>query len=160
MTNEIKSFYKTSISRGAFENHHVQQGMFTPNPQVSDNEDCDDGSNVFEDCLLKQASNCDASLEQNSESEFELDAEIGSDRSIPHEIPVPEAKVNKKEYIWKRMNAADGDASYTGAAYPNPPDDIPPPVEYFHSFWEKSDGSKCRANKSLLSALFWQMHSN
>ena len=91
-----KVFIKQSISRGAFENHHVQQRIFTPNPQVSDDEDCDDGTNVFEDSLLKQASDCDASLEQNSESEFELDAEIDSDRSIPHEIPVPEAKTNKK----------------------------------------------------------------
>ena len=32
------------------------------------------------------------------------------------------------------MNAADVDASYNGAAYPNPPDDIPSPVEYCHSF--------------------------
>ena len=138
MPFEVKSFYKTSISRGAFDNHHLQQRIFTPNPQVSDDEDCDDGTNVFEDSLLKQTSDGDASLEQNSESEFELDAEIDSDRSIPHEIPVPEAKTNKKEYKWKRMNAADVDASYTGAAFPNPPDDIPPPVEYFHSFFGKN----------------------
>ena len=44
----------------------------------------------------------------------------------------------KKEYKWKRMNAAVVDASYTGAAFPNPPDDIPPPVAYFHSLFGKN----------------------
>ena len=55
MPFEVKSFYKTSISRGAFENQHVQQRILTQNPQVSDDDDCDDASSVFEDSLLKQA---------------------------------------------------------------------------------------------------------
>ena len=138
MPFEIKSFYKTSISRGAFENQHVQQRIFTPNPQVSDDDDCKDGTNVFEDCILKQSTDFDASLVQSSDSEFELDAEIESDRSTPHKTPVPEAKTNRNEYIWRRMNVADIDASYTGSAYPIPPDDIPSPVEYFHSFFGKN----------------------
>ena len=58
------------------------------------------------------------------------------------------------------MNEADVDASYTGATYPNLPDDIPSPVEYLHSFLEKTDENNCRANKYILIAMFWKMHSN
>ena len=89
------------------------------------------------------ANDCDASLVQSSESEFELDTEIESGRSTLHRTLVPEAKTNRNEYIWRRMDAADIDALYTDAAYPNP-------------FY----GANCRANKSILNAIFWQMHSH
>ena len=158
MTLEVNSFYKTSVSRRAFDNQHVQQRIFTPNPQVSDDDDCDDGNNVLP--MHASANVCDASLVPSSECEYEVDTEIERGRSTPHKTPVLEAKTNGNEYIWRKVNAADVDALYTDAAYPNPSDGIASPVDYFIPFCENPDGSNCRANKSILNAMFWQMHSH
>ena len=93
--------YPIHFSMPFEENRHVQQRMFTPNPQLSDYYDYDDGTNVFKDSLLKLANDCDTSLERSSVSEFELDAEIESDGNTIHETLVPEAQASKKYLFGK-----------------------------------------------------------
>ena len=151
MPFEARSFYKTSLTRRGVERQNVEQHIFTPDPEESEDDDFDDGEEEgveIEDPLAEiddeflGASN---DLSSDSENESEIEGAKSAAKATRSK------EKGKPNVRWRHMNPVVVDASFRGGAFPTPPDEIPSPVEYFHNFFERNLMSHIAEQTNLYS---------
>ncbi|XP_065062404.1 piggyBac transposable element-derived protein 2-like [Rhopilema esculentum] len=145
MPFEARGFYKNSLTRRGVEKQLEKQHIFTPDPEQNEDDDLDNDNedDIQQDPQFQIDEEC---LDPASDSSASKDEHVQAARKTV------KAKDNGKANVrWRHMKPVTVDSSISGAAFPTPPDEIPSPVEYFYSLFERKLMSHVAEQTNLYS---------